>query len=555
MLASTSLHRLRFVAALALVGSSADAGVITTGAPIFMQNGMSRATTGSLTIDGGSTFHTTGIETAIGPSDVYTVTITDPGSRMILDGTGTINRLSPGNWGAGYMSVLNGAVVDATGNRAGCASGWCNNFVANAAGGFGQLTIDGAGSRVDLINTFSVGQATVFTAANDGFDFGTPGAGSTGIVDVTGGGVLNVEQALIGWAPAGPSSPAGLERGIGNVTVAGAGSQFNIVGDAIGFSRLDLGAGVGGSGNLFVHDGGSVRIASNISAGLFVGREDAARSSLVIDGVDSQLVVDNVSPQGFFASSIDNASAAVTNGGLLRLINQSLSVGGTEADSVAVLRVAGDGSSVDVGDGFVIVGAASRQGVGLVQLDGGAIAGNVFVDDHGLLAGNGAIAGDLYVAGGIVGPGFSPGRIDVLGDLKMSDGLLDFQFSGFGADQYDHLNVLGAVNITGGTISLSFMDGFLPDFGAAFDFLTFTDANAIFENASFTLSGLPSDFLYSVDLVGDASSRGFRFTSLAAQAVPEPATLPLLIAGLLASGWLSRRRIPGKTGTRGADRR
>jgi T5SS/PEP-CTERM-associated repeat protein len=440
--------------------------------------------------------------------------------------------------------VRGGAVVDGTSNRAACLSTACNNFIGVAAGSTGNLQISGPGSRVDLINNLSVGKTSLFTLEEDGFDYGIPGGTTQGSVRIFDGGILNVEQAIVGWAPAGPSSPDGAERGNGSIVVLGAGSQFNIVGDAIGLSQLELGRGANGSGTLGIGSGGSVLIDSNVvgqSARFVFGSTGSA--SVLIDGPGSSLRVENASLTPSL-SVIANARVEVQNGGLLQLTDENLLIRGA-AGQIAALSITGSTSRVDVGSGIVSVGGIPGH-FGVVDLADGATitAGNIVLGRSSALRGTGVVDGNVIMAGGSVLPGNSPGRIDILGDFTMTEGLLDLEFAGLTAGLYDQINILGNVNVTGGTIRFTYIDGFLPTFGDTFDFLTFSDPDAIFQNLSFEFLGVPTDFLYSIDQVGLDGNRGaFRFISRTT--VPEPGTLALLTVGLLAAG-LSRRRVSVK---------
>jgi hypothetical protein len=518
--------------ALSTVGAqNAGAGVIFTG-PVIQSPDHIWLTSGSFVLDEGTTFTTGGLATGDAPGSTHNSLITGAGTVLTLNGSGQFNRLEVANQGVATMVVADGARIDGTQNRAGCAPGWCNSFVGNAAGSSGTLTITGEGSRVDLFNTV-VGQAAVFTAATDGFDFGIPGASTTGSINSLDGGALNTELTVIGRAPTGPSSPAGLEGAVAGVHVQGTGSTMTVDGSALGFSTLRVGDGVNAQGMLTILDGGAVRVGSTTpgqNAQLSLGL-DSAVANLLVTGEGSELVVAN---GGTSASFIGNANAVVSDGGAVRFQNQSVILGGNNWSDIGKLRVAGDSSVVEVGNGL-IVGRVARPGLGWLELDGGTVEGLVVVDDHGILTGNGTIDGNLFNAGGLIGPGFSTGEISVFGDFSMTSGLLEIEIAGNALGLYDRFSVLGDVSFTGGTIRFSFLDGFRPLLGDTFDFFDFLDLTPTFANVAFEVAGISDDFLFETSLFSSGGRGGLQLATVGApQPVSEPGSLALVLLGALA---------------------
>jgi len=80
-----------------------------------------------------------------------------------------------------------------------------------------------------------------------------------------------------------------------------------------------------------------------------------------------------------------------------------------------------------------------------VQINGAA-QGDVSAAGLGTLVhGSGDIFGDLSLTGGAeLNPGNSPGTLDVFGDVLLDDGaLLASEITGFGAGEFDRLNIFG----------------------------------------------------------------------------------------------------------------
>ena len=229
------------------------------------------------------------------------VTVTGLGTQIILNGANSANngnRLEVGNWGVGSLSVTGGAVVDATQNAGGCSSAgvFCNSFIGNGAGSSGVLNIDGAGSKVSTIGFTGIGTTAVFTLANDGFNFGTPGGITNGAVNVTAGARLNTQVTVVGGGPNTPSA-TGTELGIGSVVVDGAGSRWVATRDTVanGNAWVGLGTGVGGQGTLIVRNGGQLTVdgtggSSTAFDNLVVG-VDGGHGNATVTGVGSNITV------------------------------------------------------------------------------------------------------------------------------------------------------------------------------------------------------------------------------------------------------------------------
>ena len=155
-----------------------------------------------------------------GPGAVGSVVLTGAGTTANLVGaSGT--RMDVAGWGIGTLTVSGGALLDAA--SAACTSG-CGTFIGNAAGSTGVLNLSGVGSEVRTL-FINIGQSSVFTNPPSGFNFGTPGATTNAFVNVTGGGKLTTERAIVGLNNATPNGN-GSERANGTVVVDGVGSQW-----------------------------------------------------------------------------------------------------------------------------------------------------------------------------------------------------------------------------------------------------------------------------------------------------------------------------------------
>ncbi len=186
---------------------------------------------GSFSVDAGSLFGAGSMSLANGGTGSATGVLNGTGSTITLRGNGDVNRFEVGNWGVGTFTVSGGALLDARADAAACLMGarYCNNFIGNAAGSDGTLTVTGAGSRAQFLHGFIVGGVAVFRPPIDTFTFGTPGGTTRGTVRVLDGASLVTESGSLGQAPGG-GSPTFSERSFADVLIDGAGSVWRVTG-------------------------------------------------------------------------------------------------------------------------------------------------------------------------------------------------------------------------------------------------------------------------------------------------------------------------------------
>jgi len=146
------------------------------------------------------------------------------------------------------------------------------------------------------------------------------------------------------------------------------------------------------------------------------------------------------------------------------------------------------------------------------------------------IKGGGTVLGDL-VAGGIVAPGASPGILTVENITFSSTGVLQIELGGTArGTQYDVLAASGTVALQeGSSLSVTLIDGFVPQGNDEFDILDFAGLSGEFSTVS-----LPS---LSGGLTWDTSGL---YTTGTITVAPEPATLALVALGV--AGTLLRRR-------------
>lgn len=328
---------------------------------------------------------------------------------------------------------------------------------------------------------------------------------SSGTLNVNGGSV-NAPMLFAGQADnARPSS------GTVNIT---SGGQFNATldsgpaGPIPGFPAVNIGRGLGSTGNVTVSGAGS---QLNAAAGMIsVGREGTGSLSVLGGGT-------------------------VTAGNTVFLST----VSGTGSSSVLVQ---GAGSKLDAGSSDILTGIAidksSAVTHGTAELnvrDGGEVKGNVFLGAGGTLKGDGLIIGNVSNSGGIVSPGNSPGTLHINGNYSQNGGVLVIEIAG--PSVFDMLDVTGTAVLDNVLIRFTFTGGYGPSAGDQFDFFKASAINFI--APSFEIVGLQNGFQYGVSDVNGILSLNARSDGTP---LPEPYTLLLTSLGLLMIAVFRARR-------------
>jgi len=431
------------------------------------------AGSGSVVVNGGSTLSGDAIGLGEGATGNGAITVTGAGSRLALLPTGTAGNLDIGAQGTGSLSVLAGASFASGAAGTDCSQA-CLVYVGNAAGSTGHLLVSGTGSTFETTGMVAVGQASVFTLATDGFDFGTPGASTSGTARVDGGASASASRLVVGGIGGG-NGRNGAEQASGNLVIDGIGSAWNLVRQAAqtGAQALMLIAnGHDTQGTVSVQNGARITLdgasSRNDFTGINVGTGGpTAQGRLVVDGAGSRIDLSNAA--GFIGVGVNSAGStgqldirngAVVAGGADSLpfvtvgrngATGSLSVSGTDASgNASLLRMTGLGPATG-GGAFLSVGRNDGNGGagnGSMTVSGG---GRVEIDVRALnLANPNGLAGfHIGVGDGAVGALTIAGRNAVTGGastLSVQGGANGFApYAGVGAD-----GATGTVNITGG---------------------------------------------------------------------------------------------------------
>ena len=315
--------------------------------------------TGALAVLSGGTLTSGTAIVGVGAGSVGAVAVDGAGSTWMSTGVWSI-----GGGGTGRLVISNG----------GAASTTELIYVGENTGGTGSVTVDGAGSALDIGKTVSVG-----------YD----GAGS---LAVTNGGTVTITgvnmDSFIGYNASGN----------GVATIDGAGSSWT--------GSDNLFVGYDGTGSLVISNGGSVSSRNGEVGGATSGSGTGFAS---ITGVGS---VWNVS-EDFYSGFSGSGETIVSNGGALTSNAGYIGYNGGVTGSVAVT---GTGSSW-ANTGNVHVG---ETGTGTLTIaNGGAVTANAIE-----LGSNAAGAGGITVQG--IGASLTTGYFNIgfhgTGDVSVTGG-------------------------------------------------------------------------------------------------------------------------------------
>lgn len=437
--------------------------------------------------------------------------------KIIGDGTAgsariDISRPSPGGWtldngygGNGTLEIRNGGVLESRGGVVTLGGGGL------ISGGDAVTTIDGQGS---VFRTIGVGNGYgVGHRINIG-GFGSAVHPTTSTVNITNGGLMEAQGDFIGgdFASVWIGGSASIGSNIA-VNVAGEGSTLRAG------NYIDLGSSFANvNSSLNVTDGGQVEVtgsnpygSGNVSMHIvtLAGAADVTVSGASTGGVASSLVTagdirigghslvvgfteDGVPYTGNIPSHSSEGQATTSDGRLLFRENgdpiplvpfpdfpdyfvpdtvvgdPDLEIHMKSTGSLVVENGARvEANAIHVSEnGVEPASTYNGQGATLAVRSGASVTADVYVNEGGLLTGDGSIIGDVFVQGGTVGPGNSPGVLTITGDLTLeSDSVLLMEI--FGPTAYDQL-IIGGNFVAGGILELDF-GGYMPEFDVPYD--------------------------------------------------------------------------------------
>ena len=508
--------------------------------------------------------------------------LVDGGSTFAAPGT-----VSAGVNGAAQINVQGGGQLDAQSIHLGAA-----------ATGSGALDVLGAGSRVDVSSLISVGgaggaaQGDGFLTISDGGAVHVANAGSNSTRIWNGGGVLNIYNGGSLTSAGGIDHRGVIQLGAGTLTAAtldfagaatltGSGTvAARIVADdpagvitASGGSLM-LGtaadtAGFASVGSLHV---GAETVRLLDADGPLLGNVTIDGGNLVYAGTGTLASGKLLTGEGLVDGEVANAGAITAQGTGLRfgelvtMSNPSATIAGTLVQflhdgggftgrGTLDCRVDGDARSVITATGPLTMGSlSSPAGVvldgelhvgfhsvilldpdgidlgSLTTLAGGALhyAGELRLGPGDDLTGTGGVNASLR-NNGLITPGFSAGIITVGGNYVNSlFGVLEAELGNHAIFENDQLRVFGTALLEGGTLDVKALPAFNADIGDEFAVLTAASVSGTFGFVTFT--GFPAGTQFEV--VYNPTSVVVRVTGSAGIEAPlaAPEALPVALA-------------------------
>ena len=418
-----------------------------------------------------------------------TVEVNGSASEWTLSGGLTIAE-----FGDGTLDILGGGSVSAA-----------SSSLALAGGATGTVNVTGANSTWDLTGNLSVGEF------------------STGNLNISTGGHVTAGDATFGT----------IGGAIGNATISGAGAMLTTVAGATFGDFGDADVNVNSSGKLE-------------TAGATIGFDGTG--VVTVDSGTSSWTNTGTLTVADFGSGTLNITGGAT-------VSNTAAAVGVSGGSTGDVLVSGTGSTWtstgDVSVGGTVVGAggtatvdvesAGSMGVtgtlrvwddGEVATNGGLITATTVDVAGGLLSGSGIVAGNVTNRGN-VGPGQSPGTLSIIGNYdQTADGALALEIADTNVNLFDRLSISGAGTLDG-SMSVSLLGGFEPEFGDEFQVITANSLSGTF--ASLTgLDAVPGMYLAPI-----YEADGMRLVAALPGDTNLDGTVNALDVNILSLNWLS----------------
>lgn len=364
--------------------------------------------------------------TTIDTSAPYTIEQLKSGSvTPVFDG-GTLTLGGSGVLDSNFTILAAGGTVDTAGNDLTLSGALSGPGVLNKVGG-GLLTLTGANSFAGV------------NVSGGGLALSGPEALGGAPVTLSGGGFLQITQTQTLTTPI--------------QILGGQTGGFDTAGH-----QVTLTGGLGGGGMLVKQGAGTLLLqGANDIAGLNIQGGSVVVSQAGAAGASGGPVI--IGGGGAFGVASDMTLTqnfvALGSGG-------AFNTGGHQV--VLTGSISGDACFTKVGEGHLNLVAAGGSAIGACVQEGqlsfnNQFVGNVWVDPGAVLGGSGHVVGDV-LAGGILSPGNSPGRLVVSGSVTQTAGStllieIDGPTPGVGAGHYDTvvLTGAGAVFTAAGTLS------------------------------------------------------------------------------------------------------
>lgn len=574
-------------AMLTMAICNANAAVVVTGDPqgVFPFNISTNPDAGNLDIFVGRLFIVNNIATA--PIDgELTVDAQGPNTAISTDAdmligiqegtTGTVNVIGNGSAGSASASVLGSLHVGGHAFQSSRPIGG-EGYLNISAGG--QVTVgdggqdsatgaifigydgnsdfNGASQFNGVVNVDGVGSLL----SSETIFLGDPKSGASGQLNVTNGARVEIENSLLSL---------GLDIGFGlfqiaensSVVIAGPGSALTANLAVVG-TGIEPSVGINNASNvagaLDVLNGAQFLIDTKVNmagfsdVGLRVGV--GAAGELSIDGAGSLVRIENSSAAFGGQTEMLIGSSSLSFDANTNMRTFSTGDGLVRVSNGAELVVGGDifvGGAVEYGNSQF---GNEPNSTGRLVVDSFATvrANSVNINTGGVLAGsNGLIVSDVFVNGGRIAPGNSPGNMTIDGNLTFETigSILEIEVGGLQPGEFDVVNVLGDLFAPNGfTLELSFLNNFTPQAGDTFDFLSVAGVSTLDVSMINVIASGINGFNFGFNINNGMLT--LLTSAIAPSQVPLPGALIFMVSGLAGLGFLRRKK---KSGVVAADK-
>lgn len=546
------------------------------------------ATAATLTINSpGNTSYSSNVQDGTGGGALGVIK-SGTGAQAITNGdfTGGLT-LNSGTWQLGGVNglgngpvIINGGTISSNNTNSRVLVRTTNTLAINAdftlgnATNSGALTLPGASNWGSVARTVTVASAATLSGIATGTGTITKGGTAnllfTADNSATFNGAWNVTQGSLGFANESSigdaDTPITLDGGLIFLNTNGAtiaathtitlGSGGGTINGSTGQTNT-YAAKITGAGALSKVSGATIVMsgandytgATNINVGTAVAGSSAAF------GNTSALTVAGTVQLGGFNITVPS----IAGGGIIEDANSSnatLEVSGS-ADSTfsgvvrdgtggGLLSLVKSGSSVLTLSGANLYTGPTTVNGGTLLVSGSLSGSSAVTVNGGTLAGDGPVGAVTLNAGGTVAPGANP-VILATGNLNFNGGTLALELNGITAGtDYDQLSATGSVAFSANT-PLTLSLGFDPVDGVdAFTIVSNDLADSVnTAGGLFSFGGTPLAQGATFTASGQAFSisyTGGDGNDVVLAAIPEPASIAMLLGGLGVLGARRRRR-------------
>lgn len=403
------------------------------------------------------------------------------------------------------------------------------------------VVVTGTGSELRVTDTYYELENKLTVA--DGGVYSTKGDYGSNFLDVQDGGVLDANGGTLELGEAKLSIQQGGEAKIRN----GSRLEANAI-----YNRGKL--TINGNSEVVNEDGGGSIWLENTHSGEVQG--SFSGDIYFTNYSEGKITIESGDKMAFLSEERDSANEGVIEitGGTLQVAESLFNFGGSgnniRVEDGAIQaevflnrnrgRVEFFGDSYFEGDALanetlseIVVYTGITSIFGDLENDGDiAVADDAALKIYGDLTGSGNFlgTGTVEILGDLL-PGNSPGTLSFAGDVVLGeDTNLVLEIGGLNPSEYDFLDIAGTL-YADGSITFSFIDGFIPEAGDSLELIEFASFVGDFDQINFL--GLTPD---QIDILMESIGG----SGLSLTAVPEPASGSLLLAGL--GAWLWRRR-------------